>query len=132
MARCQGSSSACQHLAPAVATAITLAERTGERLAIHASELVVQSRVPVLRRYRRPLLRCLECTHQPALEDHVSRPSHLGCHRSDNLRIGIRTGIVFTKTLSIFAFQEFGPFSCLQSRVHEAWVRFFASSMKDD
>src|ERR1051325_11940880 len=94
MARCQGPSSACQHLAPAVATAITRAERTGERLAIHASELVGQSRVPVLRRYRWPLLRRLECTHQPALEDHVSRPSHLGCHRSDNLRIGITSAKV--------------------------------------
>jgi hypothetical protein len=33
---------------------------------------------------------------------------------------------------NVFAFDTFGPFAILQSRVHEVWVRFLASSMKDD
>jgi hypothetical protein len=45
--------------------------------------------VPMLRRHRRPLLRCLERSRQPALEDHVSRTTLMGSRRSINLRIGI-------------------------------------------
>jgi hypothetical protein len=41
-------------------------------------------------------------------------------------------GIVFAHTLSVFAFPEFAAFGVLQSRAHELWARFFASSMKDD
>jgi hypothetical protein len=32
----------------------------------------------------------------------------------------------------VFAFEGFAPFVGLQSRPHEIWARFFASSMKDD
>jgi hypothetical protein len=32
----------------------------------------------------------------------------------------------------VFAIQEFNRFAVLQSRVHEVWARFMASSMKDD
>lgn len=39
---------------------------------------------------------------------------------------------VFAKTLAVFAYSNFSPFSVLQSRVHEIWARFFSSSMKDD
>ena len=42
------------------------------------------------------------------------------------------TGSVFSHALAIFAFATFGPFAVLQSRIHEIWARFFASSMKDD
>jgi len=41
-------------------------------------------------------------------------------------------GIVFAHTLSVFDFSNFAPFGSLQSRNHEVWARFFASSMKDD
>ncbi len=39
---------------------------------------------------------------------------------------------VLAKTLAVFAFSTHAAFATLQSRVHEVWARFFASSMKDD
>ncbi|WP_298807861.1 DNA methyltransferase [uncultured Sphingomonas sp.] len=36
------------------------------------------------------------------------------------------------KTLAVFALSSDAAFATLQSRVHEVWARFFASSMKDD
>ncbi len=41
-------------------------------------------------------------------------------------------GMTYSEQLVVFAFDDLGPFSVLQSRVHEIWARFFASSMKDD
>lgn len=38
----------------------------------------------------------------------------------------------FSDSLIIFIFGAFAPFAVLQSRVHELWARFFASSLKDD
>ncbi|HXG60172.1 MAG TPA: DNA methyltransferase [Planctomycetota bacterium] len=38
---------------------------------------------------------------------------------------------VFAHTLCVFPFDSYGPFAVLQSRVHETWVRFFASSLED-
>ncbi len=40
--------------------------------------------------------------------------------------------MVWGHTLIVIAFDEFGPFLVLQSRVHETWTRQFAASMKDD
>lgn len=42
------------------------------------------------------------------------------------------SGNVFAHTLTIFPFSTLAPFTALQSRIHELWARFFASSMKDD
>ncbi|NQW51159.1 MAG: N-6 DNA methylase, partial [Rhodospirillales bacterium] len=39
---------------------------------------------------------------------------------------------VFADSADIFAFANLAPFAGLQSRTHEAWARFFSSSMKDD
>jgi hypothetical protein len=39
---------------------------------------------------------------------------------------------VYASTIIVFAYSESGPFTVLQSRVHEIWARFFSSSMKDD
>jgi hypothetical protein len=50
---------------------------------------------------------------------------HLACAR-------IATGPVFAHSLALFAFANWSPFACVQSRSHEVWARFFASSMKDD
>jgi hypothetical protein len=44
----------------------------------------------------------------------------------------IPADVVFANSFNIFAFATPGPFATLQSRVHEAWARFFASSLKDD
>lgn len=40
--------------------------------------------------------------------------------------------IVVGSPHNVFTFDSYSAFAALQSRVHEAWVRFFASSLKDD
>jgi hypothetical protein len=42
------------------------------------------------------------------------------------------TGGVYSEQLVVFPFSAFAPLAALQTRVHELWARFFASSMKDD
>jgi hypothetical protein len=42
------------------------------------------------------------------------------------------TNIVPAESLVVFVFEEILAFTILQSRIHEIWARFFASSMKDD
>jgi hypothetical protein len=44
----------------------------------------------------------------------------------------IRSDVVFSHALGIFAFEKYSSFCVLQSRAHEVWARFFGSSMKDD
>jgi hypothetical protein len=39
---------------------------------------------------------------------------------------------IFAHTLNIFTFDTYSAFALMQSRIHEIWARFFASSMKDD
>lgn len=41
------------------------------------------------------------------------------------------TNIVFAETIVVFVFDTYSAFSILQSRVHEIWARFFASSLED-
>ncbi len=43
----------------------------------------------------------------------------------------VPTGQVFAKTLAVFAFDTHASFAVLQSRVHEVWTRFFASTLED-
>lgn len=40
--------------------------------------------------------------------------------------------IVVGSPHNVFTFDSYSAFAALQARVHEAWVRFFASSLKDD
>ena len=40
--------------------------------------------------------------------------------------------MVFSHTLNVFPLTTYAAFCALQSRPHEVWARFFASSMKDD
>jgi hypothetical protein len=42
------------------------------------------------------------------------------------------TGYIYGSTLYIMLFREYGALALLQGRLHEAWVRHFGSSMKDD
>ena len=44
----------------------------------------------------------------------------------------LRSDIVFAHTLNVYPFETHAAFCTLQSRPHEIWTRFFASSMKDD
>ena len=41
-------------------------------------------------------------------------------------------GMVYAESSIVFPFTTFAAFCALQSRPHEIWARFFASSMKDD
>ena len=41
-------------------------------------------------------------------------------------------GMVYADSLIIFPFASYAAYAALQSRPHEIWARFFASSMKDD
>jgi hypothetical protein len=40
-------------------------------------------------------------------------------------------GMIYSEQLVVFAFSGLQPFAALQSRVHEVWARFFASSLED-
>ena len=44
----------------------------------------------------------------------------------------LRTGMVYSDSMVVFPFATTAAFCALQSRPHETWARFFASSMKDD
>ena len=44
----------------------------------------------------------------------------------------VQTGWIYNKTLIILDLDTFAGFACVQSRIHETWVRLLASSMKDD
>ena len=44
----------------------------------------------------------------------------------------LKTGFVYSHKLGVFAFAEPSAFACLQTRVHETWVRTFTSTLKDD
>jgi hypothetical protein len=39
---------------------------------------------------------------------------------------------IYSHSVNVFAWDSYGAFAILQSRVHEIWARFFGSSMKDD
>jgi hypothetical protein len=44
----------------------------------------------------------------------------------------IRNGLVFNEKTVVFSFDTAVAFACLQSRVHECWIRAFTSTLKDD
>src|SRR4051794_29952094 len=78
MAPRQGPRRAGQSHAGAAAGPSARVEPGREHLAVLARQLVVEPRVRLLRRHRRPLLRRLEPPHRPALDHHVHRPPRLG------------------------------------------------------
>jgi hypothetical protein len=41
-------------------------------------------------------------------------------------------GLVYSQNLNVFALPTMAAFCALQSRVHEAWTRFFGTTLKDD
>jgi len=52
----------------------------------------------------------------------VSPQWSVACTRSD---------AIYADSNVVFAFSTFAPFAVLQSRVHEAWARFFSSTLED-
>jgi hypothetical protein len=92
-------------------------------------------------------------TERPTLYEAAANKSHVIANSqvSSHLSFAFQpTDRVFSHTLNVFVFPErrdplpgnpphptypaslFAPFAVMQSRIHEAWARFFASSMKDD
>jgi hypothetical protein len=44
----------------------------------------------------------------------------------------VEPNLVYTEQLSVFLYEGYGDFAVLQSAVHEAWARRYASTMKND
>src|SRR3954454_21917631 len=78
MAPRPGPRRARQSHAGAAASPSARIEPGREHLAVLARQLVVEPRVRLLRRHRRPLLLRVEPPHRPALAHHVHRPPELG------------------------------------------------------
>ena len=43
----------------------------------------------------------------------------------------VPSDLVYAHTVNVYALNHYAAFGCLQSRPHEAWARFFASSLED-
>src|SRR5439155_23179433 len=57
----------------------------------------------------------------------------VNCGATPNFGIAfLSSDVVFANTLAVLAYANSAAFCALQSRPHEIWARFFASSMKDD
>ncbi len=57
----------------------------------------------------------------------------IACGASPHVAFGkLPTGIVYGHTIAILVLEGSQAFGCVQSRVHEAWARLLASTMKDD
>ena len=50
----------------------------GKHLAVHARKLALEPGLQIVQRHRRPLLRCMEQAHRPAMAHHVDRYPRLG------------------------------------------------------
>ncbi len=56
----------------------------------------------------------------------------VNCGASPHLALAfLPIGMVYSHTLSVFAFDSHAAFALLQSRSHEVWARFFASTFED-
>src|SRR5207245_10385812 len=74
MAQIAGPQGPEQHLADTAASAFARTQSPGKHLAVHAPQLAVKPHLQILRRYRRPLLLCLEYTDRLTMKDHVDWP----------------------------------------------------------
>src|SRR5215475_6190924 len=92
MAQVAGPQGPEQHLAAATASPFARTQSPGKHLAVHAPELAIKPHLQILRRYRRPLLLCLEYADRPTLEYHVHCSARLGNRGSAAVRIGISDG----------------------------------------
>jgi hypothetical protein len=46
--------------------------------------------------------------------------------------VSLPTGTIFNEKTVVFPFANLAPFATLQCRIHEIWLRFFTSTLKDD
>ncbi|MHC2104428.1 Eco57I restriction-modification methylase domain-containing protein [Methylobacterium sp. CM6246] len=64
---------------------------------------------------------------------HIKTVFAINCGASPHMAIArLCSKQIFANTLNVFLYEELAFFACCQSRIHEVWTRFFASSMKDD
>jgi hypothetical protein len=77
-------------------------------------------------RFIRPRVELAAATRNVQRVFGVSRVGQQGAVAS------LPTGSVFADSIVVFVFDTDAAFAVLQSRIHEIWARFFASSMKDD
>src|SRR3979411_1592335 len=68
----------CQHYPDAAAAKVARTQSGRKHLAVHARQLALQSRLPLLRRDPRALLLRLEPAPWPSCEQHVERTAPLG------------------------------------------------------
>jgi hypothetical protein len=63
---------------------------------------------------------------------HLNKILVQNCGASPHLGIAVQpSDRIFAHTLCVFAFANLAPFAALQSRPHEIWARFFASTLED-
>lgn len=73
--------------------------------------------------------------HRPELYAAISKKSRVLCLSRVGQALAfafLPTSFVFSEQLVVFDLESSSSFTTLQSRPHEVWARFFASSMKDD
>jgi hypothetical protein len=77
----------------------------------------------------------LHSTRVPQVTEYVDKHHSMLalCKLSPHLAVTFAyKNTVYADTIVLILHHEAGAFSIMQSRVHEAWARFFGSSMKDD
>jgi hypothetical protein len=73
--------------------------------------------------------------HRPELYERITRRTRVLCISQTGQALAFAfspTNLVFSQTVVVIDLEEDSGFAVLQSRIHELWVRFLASSMKDD
>lgn len=73
--------------------------------------------------------------HRPKLYTQISQSQLVLCNSqvSPHLAFAVApTNAIFAHTLNVIPRASLAMFTCIQSRNHEVWARFFSSSMKDD
>jgi hypothetical protein len=66
-----------------------------------------------------------------AIRNGPKRAFALSRHSVQMAVASVPTDMVFADSCVVFAFENFSPFSVLQSRAHEVWARFFSSTLED-
>jgi hypothetical protein len=72
---------------------------------------------------------------QPALHNAIRDMDRvlINCQVSSHISFSfVKTSTICAHTTNIFIDESYKNFATMQSRIHEIWARFFASSMKDD
>ena len=63
---------------------------------------------------------------------HLERVLVINCGASPYMAFAfLKIHHIFANSLTVVAYESFGAFSVLQSRVHEIWARFFSSTLED-